>query len=377
MSNKWSFHNPVQVNFGGGVRKLLVERLRNKRCLFVTTARGRQQIERDRILSNLLETNSISWVTDISSNPDVVELQGLIDKLQCNCFDVIIGFGGGSALDSAKALAVALSPDLKGVKLEDCLRNPSLHEQAVAIPLYTLPTTSGTGSEVTPFATVWNNEEKKKYSLAGINVFPRAAYVDPELTIDLPLNVSINSGLDAINQALESVWNNNATPLSISLASRSLALGLVALPKLVNSLDDLALRSEMMEASLLAGLAISQTRTALCHAISYPLTAHFGVPHGLACAFTMVAVCRWNSQADDGRFKKLEQVIGINSLQDELSQLIRVLDVNASVRSYIPNLDSILALVNEMFMPGRADNNLCKVDTGIVKDILETSWKSI
>ena len=92
MESSWSFHNPVQVYFGAGVRKKLLEQITNKRCLFVTTTRGRRQIEADEVLSCLIENNLINWVTDISSNPDVVELQNLIDEHVNSSFDFVVGF---------------------------------------------------------------------------------------------------------------------------------------------------------------------------------------------------------------------------------------------------------------------------------------------
>ena len=132
----------------------------------------------------------------------------------------------------------------------------------------------------------------------------------------------------------------------------------------------------MAEASVLAGLAISHTRTALCHSISYPLTAHFGVPHGLACAFTMPYVLKYNLSADDGRFKDLSFALtgseNVEILVECFESLHETLNVRNRVKSMIPSLNELLALEAEMYTPGRSDNNLLNVDN--VYELLRQSW---
>jgi len=211
-------------------------------------------------------------------------------------------------------------------------------------------------------------------------VYPHSAFVDSELSATVPFHSTLNTGLDAINQAAESIWNRNMTPMSELFAHRALQQGIHALPPLLADLANPKLRDTMAEVSLLAGLAISQTRTSLCHAISYPLTAHFGVPHGLACAFTMPAVLRHNLGADDGRFRRLagvlypqavESTAELLNLFDGLNQLLKV---GEKVREMVGSVDALIALQEEMFTPGRADNALAKVNNGAVQFILEQAW---
>lgn len=374
MSNVWSYHNPVSIHFGMNARKKLVESVQNKNCLVVTTKRGRESFENDSELNALIKNNQITWADSISPNPDITQLQALIDDYKDNKLEAIIGFGGGSAMDSAKVLSIGLAPKLETTPLLKLILEPKLHLNSDRLPLYTVPTTSGTGSEVTPFSTVWDHKLKKKYSLAGKSVFPLAAFIDPVLSKSLPSEPTINTGLDAINQAAESIWNKNASPVSISYATRALQLGIKAIQELASGNWSDTNRSNMAECSVLAGLAISQTRTALCHSISYPLTAHFNVPHGLACAFTMPAVLRLNLQVDDGRFERLQKALNIESLEREFEQLNSKLLVQKRVKEYIPDIDVLLQLVDEMHTPGRADNNLNKVDTETITEILRASW---
>ena len=240
-------------------------------------------------------------------------------------------------------------------------------------------TTAGTGSEVTPYATVWEHGERRKLSLTGTVVYPHSAFVDTELSASLPYHATLNTSLDAINQAAESIWNRNMTPISEMFAHRALQMGMSALPLLLNDLENLSLRDTMAEVSLLAGLAISQTRTSLCHAISYPLTAHFGVPHGLACAFTMPAVLRHNLTAVDGRFCRLADLLEAEADDREelvwrFDELNRRLAVPEQVRATIGNRGALMALTDEMFTPGRADNALAAVDKDAVQWVLDQAW---
>lgn len=375
--NQWQFYNPVKLYAGRGSRKHLVEQLRNQEVLIVTTVRGKAQFLEDSILSEVVKNNQVTWVDSVKENPGLTDLQAEIDQLSNLKVDAIIAFGGGSAMDAAKALRIGLAVQGK-YSIAELLENPILHKTAKQAPLYALPTTAGTGSEVTPFATVWNHEVKKKLSLASDSVFPSIAIVDAELTDTVPIRVTISTGLDAINQAAESIWNKNANGITLALAVRALKLGLAALPLLAEGKGGKTEREQMSEASLLAGLAISHTRTALCHSISYPLTAYFGVPHGLACAFTMAEVCKLNLSADDGRFTELAQALTGKAepelLYDVFSELNRKLNVAKQVRAYITELDDLLALQSEMYNPSRAVNNLTILDKGRLEEILSNAW---
>lgn len=373
----WAFYNPVKLNVGRGCRRRLVEQLRGKTILVVTTQRGRRQFSEDSILSELITSSQVVWVDTVTENPGLSMLQADIDRLKyVEHYDAAVAFGGGSAMDAAKSINTALAKECKELTLAELLSNPSTHASALPKPLYTIATTAGTGSEVTPFATVWDHEQKKKLSLSSHAVWPTEAFVDAELTDSVPLETTISTGLDALNQAAESVWNKNANSITLVYATRALRLGFDALPKLAAGQGTQVERDKMAEASVLAGLAISHTRTALCHSISYPLTAHFGVPHGLACAFTMPYVLVHNLAADDGRFKDLSLAL---TGSEDCAELVRsfeklhdLLDVRNRVKRMIPSLEQLFALESEMHTPGRSDNNL--VDVENVEDLLRQSW---
>ena len=377
--NNWHFHNPVEIIVGRGCREQLVNTFKQANLLVVTTKRGKQQFSEDVFLGQVVQDNSITWVDSVTENPGLTYLEQEIKQLQGLKVDAVIAFGGGSSMDAAKAIRLGIACQ-QPISLSELLNQPELHSQVSQAPLYTLPTTSGTGSEVTPFATVWHHEIQKKLSLASDSVFPTTAIVDAQLTDSLPTKVTLSTGLDAINQAAESVWNKNANSITLLLATRALKLGLEALPKLIQDSGNIQMRDQMAEASLLSGLAISHTRTALCHSISYPLTAHFDVPHGLACAFTMPEVCRLNLEADDGRFTELASALTGNRHPQALYQLFvdlnNELNVSDTVKSYIPSLEALLALQGEMYNPSRAGNNLATLQENSLQTILNKAFNN-
>jgi phosphonate metabolism-associated iron-containing alcohol dehydrogenase len=166
----------------------------------------------------------------------------------------------------------------------------------------------GTGSEVTPWATIWDRHAGKKHSLHLPETWPEAAVVDPELMLTLPAGVTVQSGLDALSHALESIWNVNANPVSDTFAVAAAREVMATLPALLANPGDVALRGRMATAALKAGMAFSNTKTALAHSISYEMTLRHGLPHGIACSFTLPMVLSRARGADPGRDAVLAQV---------------------------------------------------------------------
>ncbi len=155
----------------------------------------------------------------------------------------------------------------------------------------------------------------KKYSLARETLYPETALVDPLPTLGLPRAVTVSTGLDALSHALESIWNVNANPVSSNLAEIAAREVLEALPLLADDLASEVLRTRLARASLFAGLAFSNTRTALAHALSYHLTLHHGVPHGIACSFSLPMVMRAVAGCDPACDASLKRIFGPDLLR--------------------------------------------------------------
>ena len=130
-------------------------------------------------------------------------------------------------------------------------------------------------------------DEKKKYSLHLPDLFAQIAIYDPNLTLSVPKEITVQTGLDTLSHALESIWNRNASPITVSYAVRSSKLIMKYLLLLADDLENIEYRDKIMEACMYAGLAFSNTQTAIAHGMSYYITAHKGVDHGIACSFTL------------------------------------------------------------------------------------------
>lgn len=379
MTSAWSYFNPVRVVSASGAC-LRLESLVDFQRIVLVTSPGFQRRGLVGKLGAALGERLAAVVHDVSPNPDVLDIdrQASIVRGAVPHADAVVGLGGGSSIDTAKALARLLAQP-SGFTLAAHLRAGEPLVSDRALPLIAIPTTAGTGAEVTPFGTVWDFELAKKYSITGADLFPAVAILDPELTLDLPLDVTISSGLDAISHALESTWNRNATPVTLGLAAKSLQLTIPALRELHRDPNGAQARCAMMEGSLLAGLAISQTRTALAHSISYPLTARLDVPHGIACSFTLPAILRFNAEEDDGRLADLSRALGCKEIEglaavlDDLFELLEVADV---FQQYVKKPESIIQYVDEMLAPGRADNNLRSASVDDVRALLVATLAS-
>jgi phosphonoacetate hydrolase len=332
----WTYHNPVAIHFGAGVVETLPALLAGRKATLVTfpEAEGFGLLPR---LRTLLGASLTGVIDQTQPNPDVDGLDRLYRefwKTQAES-EVIIAVGGGSALDTAKALMVGTASGefdaLVGLLSTGKAFKPHHVKKLIAVP-----TTSGTGSEVTGWATIWNRAAGKKYSLHLPETWPEAAVVDPELVLSLPAGPTLAAGLDALSHALESIWNINANPVSDQHAVAAAREVMISLPKLMKNLRDVGLRERMAFAALTAGLAFSNTRTALAHSISYDMTMHHGLPHGIACSFTLPMVLKRAIGADAGRDAVLARVFDddLANAPRKLTEFIEQLGVSTRFDSY-------------------------------------------
>ena len=368
-AHTWKQHNPTRVVFGPGVVRE-VDRVAGDHVLLVCSPGAVERGLAGRVAA-LIGERRVRVHARVAANPAIDRLDESIDELAHASIDAVVALGGGSALDTGKVLSLSLANG--GVHVRELLELASRSDEVPRVPLVAVPTTAGSGSEVTPFATVWSAIEPRKLSLGCTSAFPSVALVDPELAIGLNWEQTLSTGLDAFVQCFESIWNRNATPVASAVAERGLSLAPDALRRLKREPHALAARSDLAEAALLSGLAISQTRTALAHSLSYPITAQLGVPHGLACALVLPAVLEFNLEADDGRLAKLADRLGLaepEALLGRVLELYRELGVGQVVRRYVDDLGRLEELAPEMLAPGRAELNLRQPDLEAVRGIL-------
>ena len=371
------YFNPVNIVSSPGARGQLASNCGSKELLIVCTQSAFERFSNDEKLSPLFSLPNCRFEHNFSSNPAMEDIVKISKKYAGTDLGLIVGLGGGSAMDVAKIASASIPAAKNGITLSELLANGSLFDTFGAIDCIQVPTTAGTGSEVTPFATVWDYDTQQKKSLSHPKMFAKACYIDSDFLIDIPLNIALSTGLDALNQALESIWNKNASDISLLYAMKAAELSLKALPKLSELSGDPNLRQELMTASVFAGVAISQTRTAICHSISYPLTLRFNLPHGLACAFSMLEVLDFNSALISKKIARISAALSGLAVEEIIISIFQKHNVSKIIQSYIPNEDSVLNIMDEMHTTGRFENNIKNCSKKDLENIIEKSCKRI
>jgi alcohol dehydrogenase class IV len=220
--------------------------------------------------------------------------------------DCLIGFGGGSPIDTAKAIAILAAG---GGRMRDW-KVPRAADLA-ALPIIAVPTTAGTGSEVTRFTVITDTERDEKMLIAGLAALPLAALVDYELTYSVPARTTADTGIDSLTHALEAYVSKRANPYSDTMARRAMALIARNLRTAYAEPDNATAREAMMLGATLAGLAFSNSSVALVHGMSRPIGAHFHVAHGLSNAMLLPAVTAFSLPAALPRYAEAARAMGI------------------------------------------------------------------
>jgi alcohol dehydrogenase class IV len=305
--------------------------------------------------------NHINISSQNSHYPDITNLTAT--KLP-NCKNVI-GIGGGSVLDTAKALFARLITDDK-ILLTDMLKDAKLLDPFLSKrqehQLILLPTTFGTSSEVTPWGTIWNWEIKKKFSLSHPFLFADKALIFPELSASLTKEVKASTGLDVFSHALESYWNKSSYYLTKQYSLTAIKLCLEYLPIVVSDPLSSDARTHMAKASLLAGKAFSQTKTAAAHAISYPLTLFHGISHGIACGITLGEIFDLiypeNKKDLWPILELMQKYYGEQgmSFQECFKNFLAKCNIPTNLREYGIKKEDLQKVVDNSFHSGRSEN---------------------
>jgi alcohol dehydrogenase len=329
----WSYRNPVDVRFGCGSFAKTAELLAGRSYALVT-----YPDVYFRSLSANLEAKAgkpLIVIEDIAPNPDIALLEKQTARFTnlTEQPEVIVALGGGSVIDSAKVFAAAPGDF---ARMDTFLKKRAGAETLQPVALIAVPTTAGTGSEVTSWGTVWDGGNGVKHSLAHPGLYPQYAIVDPDLMIGKPRDLTVQTGLDALSHSLESLWNKSGNPVSMAHAVQAARTIISTLPLLADDLRNVELREKMARASTSAGFAFSNTKTAIAHSLSYPITLRHGVPHGIACSFSLPMIIR--SVAGEGGIcaEGLQAIFGADnqSASDQLSAFLAKLGVSTDYLSY-------------------------------------------
>lgn len=292
----WTWQLPVTLRFGPGALAAVAAELGGRPCVVLALEPAQALGWRD-TWSAALGPSLRAWVPV----PEGLSTLSLARQLSATVWPllarpdppVLVALGGGSVMDLAKLLRCR--PEGQGFEaLAAAVRRREAWPPLQRAPLWLVPTTAATGSEVTRWATLWDTDTDAVQKLSFDEPFGWAdrAFVDPELSASCPVEVMRDGALDALAHALEAIWNRHANPVSDTLAMSAASRILGTLPKALAQPHEAAWRVDLSLAALTAGMAFSQTRTALAHALSYAVTLEQGLPHGRACAIWLPMVWR-------------------------------------------------------------------------------------
>ena len=248
----------------------------------------------------------VTLFSDVLADPPEVSVEAAVRFAQEANIDGVIGLGGGSSMDTAKLVALLAGtpqalPDIYGIGLA---KGPRL-------PLIQVPTTAGTGSEVTPISILTTPTHEKKGVVSPF-LYPDVAVLDGNLTLGLPPKVTAMTGIDAMVHAIEAyTTRHKKNPLSDALAVKALQLLYGNIRKVIADGSDRAARAAMLQGSMLAGMAFANAPVAAVHALAYPLGGHYHVPHGLSNALVLAPILRFNRPAAASLYAELAEAIGL------------------------------------------------------------------
>lgn len=248
----------------------------------------------------------------VEQNPTEENVEEAYAMVSQNGFGAVVAVGGGSAIDTAKAVVALM--------IEKCDIRELYTREVVGkapITLVAVPTTAGTGSEVTRSAVITNKKARVKETIRGDCLYPKIALVDPELTVSLPKSITASTGMDALTHAIEAYTTRNAHALSDALAIEAARLIFGNLRKAVKDGSDIEARSNMCAASTMAGMAFSISGLGMVHAMAEPLGGKFNVPHGVANSVLLPYCLSYNCDAVSVKLAFLSKVLGLCSGYDE------------------------------------------------------------
>ncbi|HBT47730.1 MAG TPA: alcohol dehydrogenase [Peptococcaceae bacterium] len=370
----YTYKLPTELIFGAGCLKALPARLRElgKERIFVVTDRGVKAAGiLERVLRILQEERfKVSVYDAIEGEPTTDLVERVMEELRQSGAHLVVGLGGGSALDTAKAVAAMATNE---GKIFDYAGIGKIKNEP--LPIVAIPTTAGTGSEATMWAVVTDRAAKVKTGIGSYKIVPVFAVLDPELTITMPPRVTAASGLDALCHAIESYVCTATQPISEALALQAIKLIARSLRKAVANGRDLKARADMLYASTIAALAFNVTRLGIAHALASPLGAHFGVPHGIANAILLPHVMEYNLIGAPEKFAEIAAAFGedVSHLPPmeaarkgvkAVEELTKDVGITDKLSSYGATEDKLGPIVEEAITSGNITVNPRQPSTG-------------
>lgn len=303
------FYSPTRIIFGEGSLKRVgeeAEKFGNKVLIVTGKSSAKKTGSLDEVINSLTSHNlRVEVFNKVEPDPSVETVEEGAKFAKKCAVEVVIGLGGGSPMDAAKAIALLMTN--KG-SITDYFGTDKVKEPA--IPVITIPTTAGTGSEVTKYAVVTERKKMLKQIIGSFHISPVLAILDPLLTLSMPASLTANTGADALSHAIESYVCTKANPVSDILALESIRLIAEALPGAVSQPENIEVRKKMLFASSIAGIALTSSGAGIIHGMGYSITLYYGAPHGLANALLMPEAMEFNLVANPSKYKNIAAAMG-------------------------------------------------------------------
>lgn len=310
---------PRNIRFGAGSLDTIrdeANKLSVKHALIITDPGVYKAGLVDPVKEQLSRTKlSVDIFSEAEPEPTLPRLNAIAEELRKDSYDLLVGIGGGSSIDTAKGLSVLLAHGGNGQDYIGVDKVPG-----PGIPIFALPTTAGTGSEVTNIAIFGDPEKERKLGMVSSYLRAQLALVDPTLTYGCPPKVTAASGIDALIHAIECYTSTKATNFSDALALEAMRLIVGNLRTVAKNGSDKEARNHMSEGALLAGIAFANAGVAAVHALAYPLGSRFHVPHGIANGLLLPYVMEYNLPANLPKYAIIAQMLGVEAQELSLQE---------------------------------------------------------
>jgi alcohol dehydrogenase len=355
----FEFTVPQHILFGAGVSEKLAHILAENHAehVLLISDRGLQQAGLTAQIESVVCTFGVECTSflDVLPNPTVEMVHAATALFLAQKCDFIVALGGGSPMDVAKAAAVVTKYGGSITDYEGADRVPG-----EIVPIAAIPTTAGTGSEVTAFSVITDTVRSYKLTVFSYRLIPKYAILDSLLILTLPQSVAAATGIDAAIHAIEAYLSRTASPFSDAMAEKALELIGANLRPFVACRQNAAAADAMLSGSLFAGIAFSWARLGNVHAMSHPVSAYFGVPHGVANAVLLPVVLEYNALADAGRYERIRRYLFGNApgaLSALIWGLLSELGISSHLADYGVTEDRIPQMAADAMKSGNILSN--------------------
>ena len=347
MINVFDFILPTKIRYGIGVVKVLGEELRQLKAtkVMILTDKGLMKAGLVNQITAIIQAEGLPYVIydEIEANPKDYNVEVAAEAARAQSIDVIVAFGGGSPIDAAKAVAVLAR---QGGRARDYQGKDKIGRDC--IPIITIPTTAGTGSEVTFSSVITDTKEKFKFTIKSPAIAAKAAIVDPSLTLTVPSLVTAATGIDALTHAIEGYTANCTEPIAEAVGLYAVEYLAKNIVQAVKNGSNLEARDQMMMGSLLAGLSFSHADVASVHCMAEALGSLYDAPHGMCNAILLPYVMEYNLSACTSKYARVARAMGIEEQND--------------YQAAIKGIDHIKLLSKEIGLPGIKSLNIDSKD---------------